>query len=280
MGSPKALLPFEGEPLIVHMVRRLQPLFQDIVVVAAPGQELPSMPVTLVRDDVAYQGPVGGIFYGLQAAREEAAFVTSCDSAFVDPALISHLVSESAGWDVVVPRWDARFQPLFAVYRKTVLPLLADQLARQELRPVFLFDKVRTRVIEENEIRRFDADGSSFFNMNSPGDYQEALAAWRAGGAAGEGSLNCTVELFGVARLLTGTREVTLSLPAGATLGHALEALALQLPALLGRVITDDCTQLVEGYACNRNGLDFVRDFTVKVNAGDNLGIISADAGG
>ena len=196
MGSPKALLPFDDEPLIVHLVRRLQPLFRDIIVVAAPGQALPSMPVTLVHDDVAYQGPVGGIFYGLQAVRDEAAFVTSCDSAFVAPALISHLVSQITEWDVVVPRWDGRLQPLFAVYRRTVVPLLAGQLARQELRPVFLFDQVRTRIVEEREIRRFDPDGSSFFNMNAPGDYQDALARWRTVRpvAASSEPLRCTVE--------------------------------------------------------------------------------------
>jgi molybdopterin-guanine dinucleotide biosynthesis protein A len=282
MGSPKALLPFDGEPLIVHIVRRLQPLFGDIVVVAAPGQELPAMPVTLVRDDVAYQGPVGGILYGLQATRAEAAFVTSCDSAFVAPALISHLVSQISSWDVVVPRWDGRLQPLFAVYRTTVLPLLAGQLARQELRPVFLFDKVQTHVVEETEIRRFDPAGSSFFNMNSPADYRDALARWRDLKRSGpiDAPLTCTVELFGVARLLSGAREVTLSLPADATLVQVFDALVDKLPTLLGRVISDDRTRLVDGYACNINGLHFARDSTVKINAADNIGIISADAGG
>jgi molybdopterin-guanine dinucleotide biosynthesis protein A len=38
------------------------------VVVAAPGQEIPALTVELVRDEVAYQGPVGGIYYGLKAA--------------------------------------------------------------------------------------------------------------------------------------------------------------------------------------------------------------------
>jgi molybdopterin-guanine dinucleotide biosynthesis protein A len=55
MGQPKALLLFDGEPLIAHIVRTLKSLFGDIVVVAAPGQELPPLPVTLVRDEVAYQ---------------------------------------------------------------------------------------------------------------------------------------------------------------------------------------------------------------------------------
>ena len=285
MGTSKALLPFDDEPLIVHIVRRLQPLFGDIVVVAAPAQELPSMPVTLVRDDVAYQGPVGGIYYGLRAARDDAAFVTSCDSAFIAPPLIAHLLSLSTGWDVVVPRWGERFQPLFAVYRRTVLPHLADQLAKEELRPVYLFDKVRTRIVDEDELRRFDPDGASFFNMNSPADYAEALSRWRASalgaaGDAGDRSLTCTIELFGVARMLTGTREISLSLPREATLAHVFEALAGRLPLLSGRVLSTDGTRLVDGYACNVYGLTFVRDSGVRINAGDNIAIMSADAGG
>ena len=180
MGTAKALLLFDGQPLIVHVVATLRRLFTDLVVVASPGQDLPSMPVTLVRDEVAYQGPVGGLCYGLSAATEQICFVTACDSAFLSPGLISHLVSRSADYDVVVPHWQGRFQPLHAVYRRSVLPLLEDQLARGELRPVILFDRVRTLRIDEDEIRRFDGDGSSFFNMNTPADYQEALDRWRA----------------------------------------------------------------------------------------------------
>jgi molybdenum cofactor guanylyltransferase len=186
MGRPKALLPFDGTPLVVHIVHLLQGLFDQVIVVAAPGQPLPAMPVTLVRDDVAYQGPVGGICYGLRAAQADAAFVTSCDSAFLNRDLIAHLVSQIPDYDVVVPRWGNLLQPLHAVYRKRVLPLLEQQLARGELRPVTLFDRVRTRTIEEEEIRRFDPDGASFFNMNTPEDYAAALERWQANGGAAE----------------------------------------------------------------------------------------------
>ena len=148
MGSPKALLPFDGEPLIVHIVRRLQRLFTRIVVVAAPEQQLPDLPVTVVRDEVAFQGPVGGIYYGLGAARDEIGFVTSCDAAFSNARLISHLLSLAPGFDVIVPRWEGRLQPLNAVYRRTVLPALEAQHANGELRPVFLYDNVTTRIVE------------------------------------------------------------------------------------------------------------------------------------
>lgn len=179
MGTPKALLRFDDEPLISHVVATLRRLFEEVVVVGAPGEEYPAMPVKLVRDEVAYQGPVGGLCYGLRAAHGEVCFVTACDSAFLNPTLIAHLVSRASPYDVVVPRWEGRLQPLHAVYRRSVLPLLEAQLTRGELRPVFLFDKVRTLTIEEKEIRRFDPEGASFFNMNTPADYEEALRRWQ-----------------------------------------------------------------------------------------------------
>ena len=181
MGRPKALLPFDGEPLIVHTVRTLARLFPDIVVVAAPEQELPPLPVTFVRDEVAYQGPVGGIFYGLRAARTAVGFVTSCDAPFLNLSLISYLIAQIADYDVVVPHWQERLQPLHAVYRRSVAPLLQEQLEHGELRPIFLYQKVRTREVGADEIRRLDPEGLSFRNLNSPEDYQAALTLWQAG---------------------------------------------------------------------------------------------------
>jgi molybdopterin converting factor small subunit len=197
--------------------------------------------------------------------------------------VIQYLVSQLAEHDVVVPYWQERFQPLHAVYRKSVLPFLEAQLERGELRPVYLFDKVRTCKIGEDKIRRFDPEGLSFLNMNTPEEYDAALKRWQESNPAGEPARNdtvqCTVELFGVARLLAKTQEVALSLPQGATLSDVYLALAQQLPVLANRLITKDGT-LLSGYACNINGLDFVRTSTAKVASGDKIFILSADAGG
>jgi molybdopterin-guanine dinucleotide biosynthesis protein A/molybdopterin converting factor small subunit len=284
MGSAKALLEFDGEPLIVHLVRQLGQWFDDIVVVAAPEQQLPPLAATLARDEVAYQGPVGGIYYGLKAARGEACFVTSCDVAFLNASLIAHFVERISDHDVVVPYWEERFQPLHAVYRRSVLPLLAGQLERGELRPIYLFDKVRTLKITADEIRRFDPDGLSFLNMNTPDDYAAALIRWaqlkRSSNPPALGAIACTVELFGAARLLAKTKEIALSLPQGATVAQVYAALAEKLPVLIDRVITSDGNSLVRGYACNVNGLNFVRGPAATVNSGDKIFILSADAGG
>ena len=276
MGRPKAMLPFGGEPLIAQVVRRLGLLFPDVVVVAAPGQELPELPATLVRDDVAYQGPVGGISYGLRACGSAAAYVTSCDVPFLSLPLVSHMASRLPGHDVVVPYWEGRPQPLHAVYRCSVLPLLERQLERGELRPVFLYDRVRTLRVEEDEIRTVDPDGSSFFNMNTPEDYAAARARWQETAT----DTTCEVELLGVARLRARTSRVSVELPQSATLAQVLSALAVEVPALVGPVITETRDGLTAGHVCNVNGRDFVRDTSRPVQPGDRLLIMSSDAGG
>jgi len=283
MGQPKALLPFDDEPLIAHIIRRLGRIFAETVVVAAPDQELPPLPAALVHDQVAYQGPVSGIYHGLKAATKEVCFVTSCDAPFLNLTLISHLLSQITDWDVVVPFWQERFQPLHAVYRRSVAPLLHEQLERSELRPISLYPKVRTREISEDEVRRFDPEGLSFLNMNTPQDYQAAVDRWRNRKSseletAPAEAISVSLELFGVARMLTKTKAVTLSLPRGATLANVFSALAEQLPVLVGKVI--DSNGLIAGYTCNINGLDFVRIPSAKVNSGDKIFILSADAGG
>ena len=128
MGTAKFLSPFDGEPLIAHLVRRLANRFNDVIVVAAPEQELPPLPARILRDELPYQGPVGGIYYGLRAAGEEVAFVTACNAPFLNLALIEFLLSRLGDVDVGVPFWQERLQPLHAVYRKSVLPFLKQRL--------------------------------------------------------------------------------------------------------------------------------------------------------
>jgi len=202
--------------------------------------------------------------------------VTSCDAPFLNPALVSYLLSQSADYDVVVPYWQERLQPLHAVYRRSVAPFLQEQLERGELRPIFLYKQVRTREVPEDELRRFDPEGLSFNNMNSPQDYQAALALWQQR----RQPIPCTVELFGVARLKAKTAQVPLILPGGATISDALVALARKVPALVGPVLTVDDNNLTSAYACNLNGVEFTSNRHIPIRPGDHLLILSNDAGG
>src|SRR5262245_34047549 len=83
MGRPKAWLPFGGELMLPRVVRRLREAVEPVVVVAAPAQEVPSLPdeVAVVRDEVEARGPLQGLLAGLDAleGRSDAAFLSACD---------------------------------------------------------------------------------------------------------------------------------------------------------------------------------------------------------
>src|SRR5215216_3969334 len=97
MGRPKAWLPFGDEVLLQRVVRILSAVVDPIVVVAAPDQELPSLPpATLIaRDDREYLGPLNGLATGLSALRGRAdvAYLSSCDVPFLRAAFVQRVVT-------------------------------------------------------------------------------------------------------------------------------------------------------------------------------------------
>jgi molybdenum cofactor guanylyltransferase len=178
MGRPKALLPFDGEPLVTHLVRRLRKRFDEIVVVAAEGQELPSLDALVARDEIAECGPIGGLHAGLRAASSDDCFLASCDMPFLNAALAAHLVGELEGRDAVVPIQEGRLQPLHAAYSRKIADRLRAPIAQGELRMKDLIARLRAKVIDQDALRAIDPSGLSFKNMNLPEDYDAALRLW------------------------------------------------------------------------------------------------------
>lgn len=203
MGLPKAWLPFGPERMLPRVLRLLHQVAQPLVVVAAAGQELPESPVDaiLARDERPDRGPVEGICAGLRAlgSQAAAAYITSCDVPLLVPALVERLVELLADYQVVVPVEDGFHHPLAAVYRSDVLPELERLRAADRMRPVFLFDHVRTRRVPVEELRDVDPRLQTLTNLNTPREYlaalreagfeapDDVLAQLRASGDSGDG---------------------------------------------------------------------------------------------
>jgi molybdopterin-guanine dinucleotide biosynthesis protein A len=179
MGRPKLALPFGPETLLARVARIVSSVAGPVVVVAAPGQELPELPgfVRIVRDRHEGRGPLEGMLAGLSAVSDEseAAFVTSCDAPLLVPELISCLWRLLEGDDVAVPLVDGFHQPLLAVYRTRVIPHIEALLAEDRLRPVELYDRVPTRLVSAEELRVADPTLASLRNLNRPEEYLAAL---------------------------------------------------------------------------------------------------------
>src|SRR5688572_7586256 len=154
MGRSKAWLPFGGETLLERTVRRVSEAAWPVLVVAAPEQDLPPLPrgVEVVRDAARGRGPLQGIAAGLAAmeGRAEAAFISSTDAPFLEPALVRRLAElRSGGFDIAVIRAQGHYHPLCAVYACSVRGEAEALLAADKLRPFCLFRRSRTIVAEE-----------------------------------------------------------------------------------------------------------------------------------
>jgi molybdopterin-guanine dinucleotide biosynthesis protein A len=179
MGSSKALLPFGAETMLQRVVRLLGGVVSPIVVVAAPGQQLPALPddVTVTQDEREGRGPLEGLRAGLKAlpAATGRAYVTSCDVPLLVPAFVEQMLRFAEGYDIAVMEIDGFPHPLSAVYGRAALPVVEELLAQDRLRPVFLFDRMRTRRVAPQEMTS-DPELRTLRNLNTPADYQQALA--------------------------------------------------------------------------------------------------------
>jgi molybdopterin-guanine dinucleotide biosynthesis protein A len=179
MGKPKAWLPIAGEAMLSRVVRRLSQAVSPVVVVAAPGQDLPPLPadVMIARDEESGRGPLQGLASGLAAleGRAEAAFVTGCDVPFLRPAFVRRMTELLGSAQICVPRFAEHFQPLSAVYRADVLPIVRQLLAESNRGPIELLRRAETRVVEVAELLEVDPALESLRNVNTLEAYEQAV---------------------------------------------------------------------------------------------------------
>jgi molybdopterin-guanine dinucleotide biosynthesis protein A len=185
MGRPKAWLPFAGELMLPRVVRLLSGVVRPVVVVAAPGQDVPPLPagVTVVRDAEEGRGPLQGLAAGLEAlrGRAEVAYLSGCDVPLLRPAFVRRLLGLLGDSQICVPRVGEHHHPLAAVYRLEVAGAVKQLLAEDRVRPVFLFEAVPTRVALAADLADADPAFQSLRNLNTPEEYEAALR--EAGGA-------------------------------------------------------------------------------------------------
>jgi molybdopterin-guanine dinucleotide biosynthesis protein A len=179
MGAPKAMLPFGSETMLQRVVRLLSSVVSPIVVVAARDQPLPELPETVIvtRDEREARGPLEGLRAGLKALPDfvDAAYVTSCDVPLLVPAFVQRMISLVEQHDIAVMEIDGLAHPLSAVYRRSVLTEVESLLANDRLRPVFLFDAMRSRRVIAEEVISIDPNLQTLRNVNTQEDYRAAL---------------------------------------------------------------------------------------------------------
>ena len=264
MGTPKAALEWHGSTLLRRTVGILARATDGpVVVVRAPGQDLPPLPARteVVDDPREGLGPVQGLAAGLAAiaGRAEVAFVGSTDMPFLHPAFVRRVLrAAQQGADVGLPVARGYPQPLAASYRTALAPLAAKLVAEERLRPAFLFGECVVDRLGEAALRAdpvlaaLDPGLDSVVNVNEPADYQAARA---------RPAPEVTIQRFGP--LADGHRGPQPAL--AATVAEAAAAAGLALGAHMVAAL---------------NGDQITRDGETPLATGDSVFFLPADARG
>jgi len=263
MGTSKAALEWHGSTLLRRTTGILARVTDGpVLVVRAPGQDLPALPpqVEVVEDPAEGLGPVQGLAAGLAAlsGRADIAFVSSTDMPFLHPAFVRRVLRAVAdGADVGLPLARGYPQPLAAAYRVTLAPVAMRLVEQRRLRPAFLFEECQVTRLDEAALRAdpvlaaLDPGLDSVVNVNSPDDYAEARARQAP---------EVTVQRFGT--LADGHH--------GPRLVHA--ATVADAAATTGLALDRHVVAAL-------NGEQITRDGEMPLAAGDTVTFLSADTG-
>lgn len=173
-GRNKALEVFQGERLIDRQVRTIKSLFSEVLVVTNEPEHYLHLDVTIVRDVVPRQGPLGGIYTGLLFAQGKSVFVAACDMPFIQPAIVRRMVQLAGDYDIVVPEKATGLEPLHAIYSSLCLPHIRKMLDSQERQVIRFFPEVKVYRLSSEEFGQLDPEGLSFCNINTPDDMERA----------------------------------------------------------------------------------------------------------
>jgi molybdenum cofactor guanylyltransferase len=177
---------FGNGTILERLIAELRSSFDDILIIAAPAQSetfliehlLQAAPssVRLLRDRTAYQGAAVALAPGLRAARHEIAFACSCDLPLLQAEVVRALYGMLNGYEAVIPHIRGNPQPLCAVYRRNVGAMIEMQLKSGEHRLTRITAALRAYRPGDEQLRQIDPDLRSFLNVNTPEDYNRALA--------------------------------------------------------------------------------------------------------
>lgn len=171
-GQDKGLLDWRGEPMVARILAAMQPLVAEVMISAnrslaayrafAPRVErdLPDFPA---------QGPLSGLLSAMTLARSlgyVALLVCPCDTPALTTDVLRRLLQAAGPFPgrPTVTTVAGRLHPLHGVFPVSLMPALAECLARDERRVRVFLDAANVQTVD------FSDQAEAFLNCNTEAD--------------------------------------------------------------------------------------------------------------
>lgn len=170
MGRDKSLLSTNDIPLIGKIASQLEGHFPEIIVSANDREKYRFLHLPVIPDLETGKGPLMGIYSALLRSEHEINFVVACDIPELDLQYIQELIKEAKDHQIVVPIWsDGRLEPLFAVYKKSVVGNIKKLLDAGHGKIRLLFESADVKYLPLPD------EGKWYRNLNTMEDYQNYI---------------------------------------------------------------------------------------------------------
>lgn len=174
MGADKAFVQLAGRPLIAHVLDRLEPQVDRLLISANGNPERFAGLGCPVVADAKAQGPLSGVLAALSVAAAQGAthlVSTPVDTPFLPGDLVPQLLlaAESSADDLALASDATGDHPATALWPVSLAPALAAFLAEGQFKV--------TRFTDAHQAARARfPDPRAFLNLNTPDDLAAAEA--------------------------------------------------------------------------------------------------------
>jgi molybdopterin-guanine dinucleotide biosynthesis protein A len=176
MGSykNKSMLRLNGKYLIDIVRSKLKWVVGDNIIIVGPPERYLSYK-QVVPDLFSQKGPLAGIYSGLRASPSQYNIVVGCDMPFLEIKLLQYMTEDINSNDIVIPRYGCGYiEPLCAIYSKRCLEAIERNLSEHNFSVRAIFPHLKVKFVEDEDIKKYDPEFYSFFNINYKKDMIEA----------------------------------------------------------------------------------------------------------
>ena len=165
----KGLVEFRGKPMVAHVIERLAPQVDGLIMNANRSlDQYGAFGHPVISDEVSgFAGPLAGLHAGLRVCKTPFIVTVPCDSPFLPTDLVARLyeaLQENIA-ELAVAKTGDQAQPVFALYSATLLASLT-QFLESGGRKIDAWYSAH-RVVELPF-----ADESAFANINTSAELQ------------------------------------------------------------------------------------------------------------
>jgi len=177
----KALLELKGRLLLAHVIDRLQPQLDSLLLSCeSQTDEFDGFGLTVVPDLLPrYRGPLTGLCsalqYMIEQGQDNKLVLCPCDAPFIPRNLVQTLIDavQDDSQPVVVISYKGVLQPTFSLWHTHHYPVIHDAVIEHGQGGLkHMLTALPHRIVEWPE-----TDPSPFFNINTPEELESA-ATW------------------------------------------------------------------------------------------------------